>query len=137
LDKGQVVRYSEQYNFNTHDGEILAINGDIAYTSNGIEWDGVSSYFVDFKDEYNNVYRSPVAEVEGNNKAFRVLTSGILLNAYLPQGTEQLGSVYVIGSSVELEASAWTVTEKKPASNGNVTLTLTNYDERVFERDVV
>lgn len=137
LDKGQAVRYADQYNYSTHDGEIIAISGDIAYTSNGIEWDGVSSYFVDFKDEYNNVYRSAVEEVTGNTKAFRALTSGILTNAYLPKGTEQLGSVYVIGASSDLEASAWTVTEKKPANNGNVTLTLTNYDERVFEKDVV
>ena len=53
----------------------------------------------------------------------------------MPTGTEQLGSVYIIGVSEEIESSRWVVTEKTAAANGNVELTMTNYDERIYEMD--
>lgn len=139
IDKGQAVLYAEQFNFNTFDGEIMAINGNVAYTSNGIEWQDGITYFVEFKDSLNNIYSSPVVPVMGANgiieKAFQVVNSGILTNAYLATGTEQLGSVYLIGAAGELEQSKWTLTEKTAARNGNVELTMVNYDERVYELD--
>jgi hypothetical protein len=46
----------------------------------------------------------------------------------------QTGSRYIIGQTVDLETSRWSVMEKE-ASGNNVNLTMVTYDERIYDFD--
>tara|TARA_R110000765_G_scaffold160638_1_gene264965 strand:- start:9140 stop:11644 length:2505 start_codon:yes stop_codon:yes gene_type:complete len=137
LDRGDMVLYAEQYNGgNVFDGEILAVTGDIATTSESIIFeDGV-----DFSVHYtldDGSQAGPFAITEVTDKPFQFQCAS-LQNAYVRDSilgfSIQTGSRYIISSTVELEAGRWSVTEKE-VQGSNVQVSMINYDNRIYDFD--
>ena len=137
LDRGDMVLYAEQYNGgNVFDGEILAVTGDIATTSESIIFEAGVNFSVHYTlDDGSQV--GPFAITEVTNKPFQFQCSS-LQNAYVRDSvlgfSIQTGSRYIISSTVELEAGRWSVTEKE-VQGSNVQVSMINYDNRIYDFD--
>lgn len=138
LDRGDMVLYAEQYSNSgdLFDGEILAVNGNIATTSESIIFDPANTYQVHYTlTDGSSVGPFPVTEVI--NKPFQFectsLTQAFVRDSVLGF-LIQTGSRYIISTMEELDASRWTIAEKE-AQGKNVQLSMVNYDERVFDFD--
>lgn len=135
LDRGDMVLYAEQYTSDLFDGEILEINGNIATTSESIDF-SVGTLFLHYMlDDGTKVGPFSISEVVGEPFQFN---SNDLAQAFVRDSTLgtliQTGSRYIIGQTVDLDASRWTVVEKEARGN-NVNLTLVTYDERTYDFD--
>lgn len=140
LDKGDLVLYAEQYNNsnNVFDGEITAINGNIATTSESIDFDGVSDYVINYTlDDGSKV--GPFVITEVTDEPFKFQCDS-LAQAYLRDSTLgfliQCGSRYIINTVDNLNESRWTVTEKEMQGD-NVQISMVNYDSRIYDFDGV
>jgi hypothetical protein len=140
LDKGDLILYAEQYNNsnNIFDGEILSITGNIATTSESIDFDGASNYVVNYTlDDGSKV--GPFTVVPVTNEPLKFECSD-LSQAFLRDSSlgflVQSGSRYIINTVENLEESQWTVTEKEPQGD-SVQVSMVNYDERIYEFDGV
>jgi len=140
LDKGDMVLYAEQYNVgsNLFDGEIRAVNGNIATTSEHIDFDPALSYQVHYTlDDGSQVGPFPVSEVVGQPFKFECAS---LSQAYVRDSVLgfkiQAGSRYIISTFEELDAARWTVVDKE-ASGSNVQISMVNYDDRIYEFDAI
>ena len=137
LNKGDMVLYAEQYNNSeVFDGEILAIDGNIATTSESIQFQDGVSYYVQYTVEDGSQI-GPFLIVEVEESEFMFECDG-LLSAYVRDselGYEvQTGSRYMISTTSELEAARWTVFEKE-VTGDNVQINMINYDNRIYEFD--
>lgn len=140
LDKGDMVLYSEQYNVggNIFDGEIIAINGSIATTSESIVFEENLAYQIHYMlNDGSTVGPFDITEVEDQPFQFE---SSDLQDVFLRDSVLgfliQTGSRYIISTFENLQLSRWTVIEKS-ANNKNVDVTMVNYDDRVYEFDNV
>lgn len=140
LDKGDMVLYADQYNIgsNLFDGEILSVNGNVATTSEGIEFVVGLSYQVHYTlDDGTQVGPFPISPVASQPFKFNCDS---LSQAYVKDSilgfAIQTGSRYIISTFEELDASKWTIVDKS-ASRGNVQISMVNYDDKVFQFDIV
>ncbi|PHR55965.1 MAG: hypothetical protein COA43_14705 [Robiginitomaculum sp.] len=138
LDKGDLILYAEQYNNsnNIFDGEIIAVNGNIATTSESIEFDGVSDYIINYTlDDGSKI--GPFSILPVINEPFKFQCDD-LLQVFLRDSSLgfliQCGSRYIINTVENLEESQWTVTEKEPQGD-SVQVSMINYDKRIYEFD--
>lgn len=140
LDKGDMILYAEQYNNsdNFFDGEIRSVSGNIATVSEHIDFVDGETYQVHYTVEDGSTLGPfDISQVEGNCFQFECSS---LTNVYVRDSmlgiTIQKGSRYVISTYEELDAARWTVIEKEPKGR-DVQLTLSNYDDRVYEFDEI
>lgn len=140
LDKGDMLLYAEQYNIesNLFDGEIRAVVGNIASTTEHIDFIAGQSYQVHYTlNDGTQVGPFPVFEVAGQPFKFECAS---LSQAYVRDSVLgfniQAGSRYIISTFEELDAARWSVIDKE-ASGSNVQVTMVNYDDRVFEFDTI
>lgn len=140
LDRGDMLLYAEQYNTSPDlfDGEIVSVSGNIASTSEHIEFDPLLSYQVHYTlNDGSQVGPFPISEVIDQPFKFECTS---LSQAYFRDSilgfSVQKGSSYIISTFEELDASRWSVVEKE-VSGGNVQITMVNYDDRVFEFDAI
>jgi len=135
LDRGDMVLYAEQYTSELFDGEILAINGNIATTSESIDFSVGTLVLHYMLDDGTKVGPFAITEVVGNAFAFNSID---LAQAFVRDSTLgftiQTGSRYIIGQTVDLDVSRWTVVEKE-ASGNNVNLTMVTYNDRIYDFD--
>ena len=138
LDKGDMVLYAEQYNGNddVFDGEILAVNGNIATISESIIFDPLKTYQIHYTIEDGSSV-GPFAVTEVIDEAFKFECTS-LNSTYVRDSVlgllVQTGSRYIISTVEELDAARWTVIEKE-SRDRNVQISFVNYDDRIFEFD--
>ena len=134
LDRGDMVLYSELYNVNVFNGEILAISGTTATVSESIELVVGNDYFVHYTTPDGSSV-GPFAITSASEFTFECASLG---QAYVRDSilgySIQKGSTYIISTTAELEAAQWTITEKE-ARGRNVQLSMVNYDQRIYDFD--
>lgn len=142
LGLGALVRWIDPSDFDGGDdgvqaGEVLTVAGDVITTSEPLEWHGAT------------VGRMLLTGTDGRRLGAPVLcypdAAGVRL-ASVPAGlyvadgaTTQCGSRYVFAvglTAAELEAAGlFTVEEISPAGDGTVSVTLSQYDSRIYDYD--
>ena len=140
LDKGDMVLYADQYNVNSNlfDGEIISIVGDVATTSEHIDFANGVSYQVHYTlSDGSQIGPFPISEVAGQPFKFQCSS---LTQAYVKDSALgfdiQTGSRYIISTLAEIQASKWSVVDKE-VSGRNIQVTMINYDDKVFEFDTI
>lgn len=135
LDRGDMILYAEQYTSDLFDGEILNVTGNVATTSESIDFSAGALVLHYMLDDGTKVGPFSITEIVG--EAFK-FTSTDLGQAFVRDSVLgqliQTGSRYIIGQTVDLESSRWSVMEKE-ASGNNVNLTMITYDERIYDFD--
>ena len=134
VNVGQMVQVADIYDANQQDGYIIARNGNNFDTSERIEWSG--DMFVIVTDAIG----APTARVQAFPRTdsifgFTAAVPAITLNLYDGYNT-QSPSRYVIASQVEMDATKWTITEKKPNGDGTTSLTMSEYNDEMYNYEV-
>jgi hypothetical protein len=138
-DLGDLVQYADIYREDILDGEIITADliNNILTLSEKFDYDITYSYEISFTDEFGEVYGPyPIQGAPSENQVsvigdFDTEKSRIITRAGIHR---QLGSRFIINKVDDGEAELFTVSEKDPQGNGLVQVTLTQYDERIFER---
>lgn len=134
VNVGQMVQVPDIYDANQQDGYIVARNGNDFDTSERIEWQG--DMFVIVTDANG----APTVRVQAFPRSdtifgFTAAIPEITLNIY--DGYKvQSPSRYLIATQVEIDATKWTVTEKKPNGDGTTSLTMSEYNDDMYNYEV-
>ena len=140
LGIGALVRWIDPNDFAGDDGlqagEVLAINGNVIATSEPIDWKGQSSGRIMFTGtDGQQVGTTQVCYPSGGGIEVAALPVGV----YVRDVARQLGSRYAFAvglTQAEIEAAGiYTVTEIRPAADGTVSLSLAQYDQRIYGAD--
>jgi hypothetical protein len=140
LGIGSLVRWIDPNDFAGDDGlqagEVMAIDGLTITTSEELDFKGEASGRILFTGEDGAHLGTPiVCTPAAGGCTLASLPAGL----YVADTDRQLGSRYAfaVGLTVaEVEASGlYTVAEVRPASVGKVTLSMANYDERIYGDD--
>lgn len=121
-------------------GEVLALDGLNVATSEALDFRGEPDGRIQFTGADGRTLGSPILCTPAAGGGC-VLTTAAPAGVYVAGATRQLGSRYVFGpglSAAELAgAGLYTVVPplRPTGKNGNITLTLTNYDPRIYEAD--
>ncbi|HHP7833170.1 TPA: host specificity factor TipJ family phage tail protein [Serratia marcescens] len=134
VNVGQMVQVADIYDASQQDGYIVARNGNNFDTSERIDWSG--DMFVVVTDASG----TPTARVQAFPRTdtifgFTAAVPAITLNLYDGYNT-QSPSRYVIASQVEMDATKWTITEKKPNGDGTTSLTMSEYNDEMYNYEV-
>jgi hypothetical protein len=142
LGIGSLVRWVDPNDFAGDDGlqagEVMKINTatKVITTSEALDWKGAASARMVFTGVDGRQLGVPIVVTPAPGGA--VLAS-LPAGLYVAGGDRQLGSRYAFGvglTDAELEASGlFVVTDKKPAGDGTVSLSLATYDDRLYEFD--
>lgn len=140
LGLGSLVRWVDPNDFLGDDGlqagEVLSISGAFITTSEPLDWKGQGSGRIVFTGADGHQLGAPVICWPSSAGAeLDTVPAGL----YVADPSRQLGSRYsfAVGlTAAELEAAGlYTVTEIKPAADGTASLSLAQYDERIYEAD--
>ena len=140
LGIGSLVRWIDPNDFAGDDGlqagEVLAISGNIITPSEPVDWKGHTNGRIMFTgQDGKQVGTTQVCYQSGSDIQVAELPAGV----YVSDGARQLGSRYAFAVGLtqsEIEASGlYTVTEVRPSADGTVSLSLTQYDSRIYEAD--
>ncbi|QNQ52295.1 host specificity factor TipJ family phage tail protein [Serratia liquefaciens] len=134
VNVGQMVQVPDIYDANQQDGYIVARNGNVFDTSERIEWQG--DMFVIVTDANG----TPTARVQAFTRSdtifgFTAAVPAITLNIFDGYNV-QSPSRYVIATQVEMDATKWTITEKKPNGDGTTSLTMSEYNDEMYNYEV-
>jgi hypothetical protein len=123
-------------------GEVLALDGLNITTSEALDFQGEPDGRIVFTGADGRVLGSPILCTPATGGGC-VLATAAPAGVYVAGTTRQLGSRYAFGpglSAAELSAAGlYTVVPplRPTGRNGNVTLTLANYDPRIYEADQI
>lgn len=140
LGIGALVRWIDPNDFAGDDGlqagEVLAISGSVITTSEPVDWKGQSSGRIMFTGtDGKQVGTTQACYPSGAGIEVAALPAGV----YVRDGARQLGSRYAFAvglTQAEIEAAGlYTVTEIRPAADGTVSLSLAQYDSRIYGAD--
>ena len=138
LDRGDMVLYAEQYNSDVFDGEILAVNGNIATVSESLDFIDGQDYTINYTTTDGSSVGSftitPVA-----NEPFKFQCNDlwqVFLRDSVLGFSVQTGSRYIISTTTNLVTAKWSILEKE-ARGRSVQLTMVNYDDRIYDFDGV
>lgn len=140
LGIGALVRWIDPNDFAGDDGlqagEVLAISGNIITPSETIDWKGQTSGRIMFTgQDGKQVGTTQVCYPFGDGVEVAALPAGV----YVADGARQLGSRYAFAvglTQAEIEAAGlYTVTEIRPSADGTVSLSLAQYDQRIYGAD--
>jgi hypothetical protein len=121
-------------------GEVLALDGLNVTTSEPLDFQGEPDGRIIFTGADGRVLGSPILCTPATGGGC-VLATAAPAGTYVASSTRQLGSRYAFGpglSAAELSAAGlYTVVPplRPTGRNGNVALTLANYDPRIYEAD--
>lgn len=141
LGIGSTVRWIDPADFAGDElqaGEVLAINGSTITTSEPLDFKGQPDGRMQFTGTDGAYLGAPVVVTPaGANSA---TLASVPAGLYVRDGTtRQLGSRYVFGvglTSAELEAAGlYTVTDIRPGPDRTVSLSLANWDGRIYGYD--
>lgn len=141
LGPGSLVRYVDPCDFAGDDGlqagEVMAVSGLIATTSEPLDWKGWTEGRIVFTGPDGKL-SAPVRcwPVDGGKVQLAVVPRQL----YVADRTRQCGSRYAFGVGItdaEMEASGlYTLTSVKPDGDGkSASIALVRYDARIYERD--
>lgn len=141
LDKNDFVQYTDVFRSNVYGGEILSVSGaDLTLSSFVILESGVS-YELWYNDEYMNTH-GPFAIVNGDGERTKVITAvneSDLGSVYTRNGmigsSIQVGSRFTIDKVVSGSKELFTVIDKDGVDDNHVNITMSGYDDRVFDYD--
>jgi hypothetical protein len=134
VDIGDRVGWVDIFDGDVSEGEIRAINGTTFDTSERLDELAAGTIFAVITDSQGAVLGPVVATVTGQKQFTATFTgSGIVADG----SAIQAGSRYLLGVLDDVNASDWTVITKKPGADGRVTIELSQYDERIYEKDGV
>lgn len=134
VNVGQMVQVADTYDTNQQAGYIKSRQGNDFYTSERIEWQG--DMFVIVTDANG----TPTARIQAFPRSdtifgFTAAVPAITLNIF--DGYDvQSPSRYVIATQVEMDATKWTITEKKPNGDGTTSLTMSEYNDEMYNYEV-
>lgn len=140
LGIGSLVRWIDPNDFAGDDGlqagEVLAISGNIITPSEPVDWKGQASGRIMFTgQDGKQVGTTRVCYPSGDGIEVAALPDGV----YVRDGARQLGSRYAFAvglTQAEIEAAGlYTVTEIRPSVDGTVSLSLAQYDSRIYGAD--
>ena len=140
LGIGALVRWIDPSDFAGDDGlqagEVLAISGNVITTSEPIDWKGQSSGRIMFTgQDGKQVGATQLCYPVAGGIQVASLPAGV----YVRDSARQLGSRYAFAvglTQAEIEAAGlYTVTEIRPAADGTVSLSLAQYDSRIYGAD--
>ncbi|WP_199639634.1 host specificity factor TipJ family phage tail protein [Serratia sp. PAMC26656] len=134
VNVGQMVQVADTYDVNQQAGYIRSRQGNDFVTSERIEWQG--DMFVIVTD----VHGTPTARVQAFPRSdtifgFTAAVPEINLNIFDGYNI-QSPSRYVIATEVEMDATKWTITEKKPNGDGTTSLTMSEYNDEMYNYEV-
>ena len=140
LGVGSMVRWVDPNDFAGDDGlqagEVLSIAGTLITTSEPLEWQGQSSGRVLFTGADGRQLGPPVVCTPAPGG---MVLATVPVGLYVAGGDRQLGSRYAFAvglTEAEVEsAGLYVLTDNRPAGNGTVSLSLANYDDRLYEFD--
>jgi hypothetical protein len=138
LDRGDMVLYAEQYNSDVFDGEILAVNGNVATVSESLDFIDGQDYTINYTTtDGSSVGSFAITPITNEPFKFQCNDLGqVFLRDSVLGFTVQTGSRYIISTTTNLVAAKWSILEKE-ARGRSVQLTMVNYDERIYEFDGV
>lgn len=130
VSPGDLIVVADTYDTNQQAGYIVSRSGNNFETSERINWQG--DMYVLVSDSLGN----PTARYKAYRRAdtdfgFTAAVPPIQLNIYDGYNI-QSPSRYVIATTEELDGTQWTVTEKKPNSDGTTSLTLAEYSDLIY-----
>ena len=141
LGIGSLVRWIDPGDFGgdgLQAGEVIEINGATITTSEPLDWKGQQTGRMLFtgSDGRTIVGAIQVTRTPSENKA---ILASVPTGLYVSDSDRQLGSRYAFAvglTQAETEsAGLYTVTELRPNSDGTVSLSLAQYDARIFQDD--
>lgn len=142
LGIGALVRWVDPNDFLGDDGlqagEVLSIVGDLITTSEPLQWNGATSGRILFTGTDGALLGAPVVCYPAASGAAQL--ASVPAGLFLADGvTRQLGSRYAFSvglTQAEMEAAGlYTVAEIRPAGDGTYSLSLAQYDSRIYEAD--
>lgn len=130
VSPGDLIVVADTYDTNQQAGYIVSRSGNNFETSERINWQGdmyvlVSDYLGNPTARYRAYRRSDT------DFGFAAAIPPVRLNIYDGYNV-QSPSRYVIATTEELDGTQWTVTEKKPNSDGTTSLTLAEYSDLIY-----
>ncbi|CNG29685.1 host specificity factor TipJ family phage tail protein [Yersinia kristensenii] len=128
---GMMIQAADSYDENQQAGYIVQRSGDLFSTNESIKFEG-DMYVVITDDEGHTSSRYRAYPRNDTNMGFVSSIPDIPLNIW--DGDKvQSPSRYIIATMTELDSTLWTVTEKKPNSDGTTSLTLAEYSDKTYE----
>lgn len=142
LGLGALVRWVDPHDFagdaDLQAGEVLAISGTTIQASEPLHWQGGTSGRILFTGVDGLPIAAPVMCTPGATDTEVILASAPA-GLFLADADRQCGSRYAFAAGLteaEMEAAAlFVVRSARPAANGSVSLTMTSYDDRMFDYD--
>lgn len=131
INVGEMVQVSDMYDVNQQDGYITERLGDQFDTSERINFDG--EMYVVVTDSNG----APTQRVRANPRpdtafGFIAAVPNISLNIW--DGINvQSPSRFIIATQVEMDATKWVVTDKRPNSDGTTGLTASEYSDAMYD----
>lgn len=142
LGLGALVRWVDPHDFagdaDLQAGEVLAIEGTTIQTSEPLHWQDGTSGRILFTGVDGLPIAAPVLCTPGATDTEVILASAPA-GLFVADADRQCGSRYAFAAGLteaEMEAAAlFVVRSARPAANGSVSLTMTSYDDRMFDYD--
>lgn len=142
LGIGALVRWVDPNDFAGDDGlqagEVLSIAGDLITTSEPLQWGAETSGRIMFTGTDGALLGAPVVCYPAAGGAVQL--ASVPAGLFVADGvTRQLGSRYAFSvglTQAEMEAAGlYTVAEIRPAGDGTYSLSLAQYDNRIYGAD--
>jgi hypothetical protein len=142
LGIGALVRWVDPNDFAGDDGlqagEVLSIAGDLITTSEPLQWGSETAGRILFTGTDGALLGSPVVCYPAAGGAVQL--ASVPAGLFVADGvTRQLGSRYAFSvglTDAEMEAAGlYTVAEIRPAGDGTYSLSLAQYDSRIYDAD--
>ena len=132
---GQMVQVADIYDKNQQSGYIVNRIGNDFDTNEQIEWTG--DMYVVITDSMGNPTSKYQASPRTDTRfGFSAAVPNISLNIWDGEDV-QSPSRYIIATQVEMDATEWVVTEKKPSSDGATALTIIEYNAEMYNYEVI
>ncbi|QKJ17460.1 host specificity factor TipJ family phage tail protein [Yersinia kristensenii] len=128
---GMMIQAADSYDDNQQAGYIVQRSGDLFNTNENIKFEG-DMYVVITDDAGYASNRYRAYPRNDTTMGFTSSIPDIPLNIWDGEN-KQSSSRYIIATLTELDSTLWTVTEKKPNSDGTTSLTLAEYSDKTYD----
>ncbi len=135
VNVGEMIQVIDMYDTNQQSGDIRRREGNVFYTNEAIRF--TENMFVVVTDRMGNVSdRYPATPVAGQRKAFYAELP--LIDLAIWDGVNvQSASRYAIATDEELERTQWVIASKNPGTDGTTSLSVTEYNDEMYNYMVI